>query len=340
MTMSVDGKQPFFPPPAYSPRRASAALVATNPYTNATYHSPNAEFELYAQVDEYGLPPSFTELPRLDKLVAVHDIILQHFSDIEPLKALTLSSEVYDIVVPYVYRHVKASKGLLAGLEFRSKAWKRKQKALSCVKVLEIDSMEEMWRIAMLGYNEYSNLPRSYTKLFSEVRKVVIAKEVLTGIYVMKREGEPQRTWSMEELRAALRLQLPPIVREVISPLPPKTVGGSATKMVVFPVQRPEPSRVSRYASNSSRLCVFKLTILSFLQFISPPSTPISTRILSYFHCYHPQGQQSQQQQQSGQQPGQGQVTDRRRQSDVSSCESVSTPFRHNSLHHQHIDSC
>ncbi|ADV20723.1 hypothetical protein I315_01884 [Cryptococcus gattii Ru294] len=300
--MSVDGKQPFFPPPAYSPRRASAALVATNPYTNATYHSPNAEFELYAQVDEYSLPPSFTELPRLDKLVAVHDIILQHFSDIEPLKALTLSSEVYDIVVPYVYRHVKASKGLMAGLEFRSKAWKRKQKALSCVKVLEIDSMEEMWRIAMLGYKEYSNLPRQYTKLFPEVRKVVIAKEVITGIYVMKREGEPQRTWSMEELRAALRLQLPPMVREVISPLPPETGGGSAIKTVVFPVQRPEPSR-----------------------FTSPPSTPISTRILSYFHCYHPQGQQSQQQQQSGQQPGQGQATDRRRQSDVSSCESEHT---------------
>lgn len=326
--MSISGKQPFFPPPAYSPRRASAALVATNPYTNATYHSPDAEYELYAPVDEYSLPPSFTQLPRLDKLAPVHDIILQHFSDIEPLKALTLCSEVYDLVIPHLYHYVKTSKGLLKGLDFRSKTWKRKQKALSYVKVLEIDNMEEMWRIAMLGYKEYSGLPRSYTDVFPNVRQIVISQEALIGIYVMKKEGEPQRTWSIEELRTALRLQFPPIVTEVIGPLPRETGGESAAKTIVFPVQRPETCRVRDYASNSSSSTtfVFKLTVLSSLQFTSPPSTPMSTRILSYFRYRPQQGQQSQQQQ-SNQQPTYSQVTDRRFQPDISSCESVRTPF-------------
>lgn len=254
--MSISGKQTFFPPPAYSPRRASAALVATNPYTNAKYHSPDAEYELYAPVDEYSLPPSFAELPRLDKLAPVHDTILQHFSDIEPLKALTLCSEVYDLVIPHLYHHVKTSKGLLKGLDFRSKAWKRKEKALSCVKVLEIDNMEEMWRIAMLGYKEYSGLPRSYTNVFPNVRQVVIAQEVLIGIYVMKKEGEPQRTWSVEELRTALRLQLPPIVDEVTGPLPRGIGGESAPKTMIFPVQGPDPSRVSRHVSHPSIICL------------------------------------------------------------------------------------
>lgn len=159
--------------------------------------------------------------------------------------------------------------------------------------------MEEMWRIAMLGYKEYSGLPRSYTDVFPNVRQIVISQEALIGIYVMKKEGEPQRTWSIEELRTALRLQFPPIVTEVIGPLPRETGGESAAKTIVFPVQRPETCR-----------------------FTSPPSTPMSTRILSYFRYRPQQGQQSQQQQ-SNQQPTYSQVTDRRFQPDISSCESA-----------------
>ncbi|WVQ78852.1 hypothetical protein IAT38_000943 [Cryptococcus sp. DSM 104549] len=130
-------------------------------------------------------PPPPIEYPPLEaddlqKLYPVHHILLHHLADLEPLKALTLSRYTYDILSPYIYRRVAASKSLLCGLELEV-GYERKLKALQCVETLYLESKDAVWHVAMLGLP--SNVPRQYEGVFSGVKVVVTTLAVTVGTY-------------------------------------------------------------------------------------------------------------------------------------------------------------
>ncbi|WVQ78854.1 hypothetical protein IAT38_000945 [Cryptococcus sp. DSM 104549] len=122
----------------------------------------------------------FSHPDSLRPLFPVHHLILQHLADLAPLKALTLSRYTYDILTPYIYRHVTASKNLLRGLEL-AEGYERKLKALKCAKTLSLEDKAGVWHVAMLGHA--SNEPRVYEGVFSGVKVVETSLEVREGGY-------------------------------------------------------------------------------------------------------------------------------------------------------------
>ncbi|WVQ78853.1 hypothetical protein IAT38_000944 [Cryptococcus sp. DSM 104549] len=142
------------------------------------YLTPCGSTRSLPQAPSIQYPP--LEAESLQKLYPVHHILLHHLADLEPLKALTLSRYTYDILSPYIYRRVTASKSLLYGLELEV-GYERKLKALKCVETLYLETKDGVWHIGMLGLP--SNVPRQYEGVFSGVKVVVTTLAVRVGTY-------------------------------------------------------------------------------------------------------------------------------------------------------------
>ncbi|WVN89246.1 uncharacterized protein L203_104464 [Cryptococcus depauperatus CBS 7841] len=154
-----------------------------------------------------------TSLTSLKKLYPVHRFILLELVELEPLKTLTLSRAVYDVVVPQLYRHVKASRGLLCGLECSD--YSRKLQCLSFVKVLTILDMPALWYITVLSHPLHQ--PQPHRDVFPNVNLVVLSQEVVSGNYHEVTGAESQSiVWSMEGMRQRMALQLPATYDEEI----------------------------------------------------------------------------------------------------------------------------
>ncbi|TYJ56250.1 hypothetical protein B9479_003095 [Cryptococcus floricola] len=103
-------------------------------------------------VEEIELPVYYTpsapealELTSITALAPVHHIIIDHLALVAPVTALLLSTYVYDITIPKLYRHVTASKSLLRGLESAEPGNRRKLDCLRHTETLKVEDMAAMW---------------------------------------------------------------------------------------------------------------------------------------------------------------------------------------------------
>lgn len=124
-------------------------------------------------------------LPGLETLFLIHDLILYELVNLIPLKTLTLSADVYRLVIPRLYRQVKVSEKFLRGLS-RSTGKRRKIDNLRFVKDLKIVSTQAMWMllstlpdVAAIGFD----MPYCY--VFPNVEKIFFTPWVLEAIYVL-----------------------------------------------------------------------------------------------------------------------------------------------------------
>lgn len=118
-------------------------------------------------------------LPGLETLFLIHDLILYELVNLIPLKTLTLSADVYRLVIPRLYRQK-----FLRGLS-RSTGKRRKIDNLRFVKDLKIVSTQAMWMllstlpdVAAIGFD----MPYCY--VFPNVEKIFFTPWVLEAIYV------------------------------------------------------------------------------------------------------------------------------------------------------------
>ncbi|WVQ78851.1 hypothetical protein IAT38_000942 [Cryptococcus sp. DSM 104549] len=147
----------------------------------------------------------------LRRLAPLHYLILRHLADLVPSKALSLSREVYDMLLPLLYRQVVACPGLYIGLDVEGVPQRRKLKALSYARVLDVRDMQGLWCTTQLSHT--LNRPKAYTEVFPNVKKVWYAPKVLSGECEEDDRGL-LRTLTATDLRLRLSLQMVKPYRE------------------------------------------------------------------------------------------------------------------------------
>ncbi|WVQ78850.1 hypothetical protein IAT38_000941 [Cryptococcus sp. DSM 104549] len=147
----------------------------------------------------------------LRRLAPLHYLILRHLADLVPAKALSLSREVHDMLLPILYRQVIACPALYVGLDVEGKPQQRKLKALAYARVLDVRDMAGMWCTAQLSHPY--NRPKTYTGVFPNVEKVWYTPEVMSAECDEDDRGIV-RTLTANDLRARLSVQMVKPYRE------------------------------------------------------------------------------------------------------------------------------
>ncbi|TYJ56249.1 hypothetical protein B9479_003094 [Cryptococcus floricola] len=162
-------------------------------------------------VEEIELPVYYTpsapealELTSITALAPVHHIIIDHLALVAPVTTLLLSTYVYDITIPKLYRHVTASKSLLRGLESAEPGNRRKLDCLRHTETLKVENMAAMWHVSMLDHHAAAV---RYAKVFPNCTRVEISQDVVDGHYHMKK-GEIVEDWSFSTLKETLSKQM------------------------------------------------------------------------------------------------------------------------------------
>lgn len=162
-------------------------------------------------------------LPGLETLFPIHDLILYELVNLIPLKTLTLSADVYRLVIPRLYRQVKVSEKFLRGLS-RSTGKRRKIDNLRFVKDLKIVNTQAMWMLlSTLRDVAASGFDMPYCYVFPNVERIFFTPWVLEAIYVY-RTGPIIMANRGRSMLLELRNQVPPSCVFLENWCPPETI--------------------------------------------------------------------------------------------------------------------